>query len=200
MDIKLYLDPEIDSLYFRSPSFSTLRIFAACAKTEDLGKLKRLVISERYLNILGEPVWNHCGFTSFQWPVFKFLSGLEDLILVLRSENGKPRGMSSLGPIFYERHCSTCREMDWWVGMDGWIFPTYRQFVTTERNGVEDVFSENAYKGLLILPPRTRSGWHWDFVNRRMQNVCKVDYNGKEGKIRACSIAGLHRFVDLLNE
>ena len=204
-NIKLYLDPEIDSLYFKSlSSDTTLDIFACCSAIEDLRRLKKLVVNEKFLGNLGRhSVRNDLGENCIEGPTFKLLSGLEELILVVRPENphkGKSRGLSTLGTLFYERHCTACQKMDWWVGMDGWIFPTYSHFVTAERNGVENVFAENAYKGILQLQSRMRSQWLEGFVNRRMQNVCRVDFDRREGKIRACSVAGLHRFVDLLNE
>ena len=162
------------------------------------------MVDESFLYVLGRSVWNASGSEAWEGPPFKLLSGLEELIVVQKPVKGKSRGESMLGPLSYERHCTTCQKMDWWVGLDGWVFPTYQQFVSMERWGVENKMSENSYKAVLKMPHRARSAWLWGFVDRRMQNICRVDYDRRQGpgqgKIRACSVAGLHRFVDLLNE
>ena len=56
-NIKLYLDPKIDTLCFGKLACSTtLQILMLCAQEVDLRRLQKLIIEERFLDTLGRPV------------------------------------------------------------------------------------------------------------------------------------------------
>jgi hypothetical protein len=193
--IKLYLDPQIDTLYFgKLASYSTLQIFALCSLESDLRRLERLVIKEKFLHVLGRSVRTDTGPKSYVGLAFKLLSGLEDLILILPRKTA--HGQSTLGPLCYDQHCAICSKMKEWEGLDGWLFPTYQQFVRAERNGVENEISDDAYRSVLEMPQRAMNDWFREFVKRRMWRECRVAVDVGTGNIKACSVTGLHRLVN----
>lgn len=72
--------------------------------------------------------------------------------------------------------------------------------MSTECNGVESDNAQDAYKMVLEAKPILRSGWLWDYVNKTMWGGCTVVVDATTGKIKACSVATLHRFIDVRAE
>jgi hypothetical protein len=192
-NLKLYLDPKIDTLYFgKLASYSTLQILALCALEEDLGKLERLIIRDEFVDVLARPVRSRATFDV--GPAFTFLSGLSDLIILFSKKEG--HGKSTLGALCYDGHCSMCNKMKHWKGFHGWVLPTYKEFVRTKQVGIDDGLLEDEYRRVLEMSIIERRAWLRRYCRRVIWNVGEriVD---PAVKIQACSVAELHRFINV---
>ena len=76
------------------------------------------------------------------------------------------------------------------------MFPTFKEFVRTNYFGVNDDLSENAYKSILEMTLDERRGWLREYANRNMLRGHEVAVDPLT-LIQACSVAELHRFVDV---
>ena len=133
--IQLFLNPEIDTLYFGPQVYlNTLYDFMhTVQRTADWARVKRIAIDDRELIKFTEggaltwiPQWDK------EKRIFHSLSTLEELIVVFSSGHKYERKF--LGGDDRKGHCADCRgaRREIGPGIWGWRFPLFKEFANSQ--------------------------------------------------------------------